>query len=343
MSAKKPLRVGVIGAGAIAQTCHVPGYAQSTECELVAFADPDEDRHREMAKLHPGMTAYTDHKAMLKTEALDVVSVCSPNVYHAAQTVDALKSGCHVLCEKPMATTLKDADKMIEAAKKARKKLMIGFTHRLMKGPARCKEVLKDRSLGKAFMIRVRFAHGGPYPGWAKSNWFYDPKLAAGGALLDMGIHAIDLCLWLMGPVRSVTARASALIRKLEVDDNAVVLLEFKHGAYGYIDVGWTSKPGFTGLEIYATNGSIICDYRRGMQMLDGTASAGGDNTAEWTELEPEPAQGGWDIEIAHWLDVVAGREKLTMDGTAGRNALEVALAAYKSSETGKQVTLGTG
>lgn len=341
MVQSKKHRVGVIGAGAIAQACHLPGYQRVRGTELVAFADPSPERRGEVAQLFPQMRGYGSYRRMLARELLNVVSVCAPNKVHAPAAIAALEAGCHVLCEKPMATTLAEADRMIAAAKRSGKKLMIGFTHRLFSGPQKCKALLEKKALGKPFMIRVRFAHGGPYPGWAKDPAsFYDRRIAAGGAMLDMGIHAIDLCLWLFGPVRSVLGHAATLVKNIEVDDNAVLLLEFQSGAMGYIEVGWTSKPGFSGFEIYGTEGSLICDYHKGLQMCGGKASAGRDSVMEWKLLDKSPTAGGWDIECAFWMDVVAGRKKLTMDGKAGRDALQVALAAYKSSRTGRRVIL---
>ncbi len=212
-------RVGVIGAGAISQALHLPGYRKDRRATLVAFADPALARHAEVLAEYPRLRAYTDYKKMLASEELDVVSVATPNVFHAEQAIAALRSGCHVLCEKPIATTLRDANRMIAASKKARRKLMIGFTHRMFRGPERCKELLAKRKIGKPFMIRVRFAHGGPYPGWAKNPWFYNKALSAGGAMLDMGIHAIDLCHWLIGPIASVSARAATLIKRIGVNE----------------------------------------------------------------------------------------------------------------------------
>ena len=333
-------RAGVIGAGAIAQACHMPGYTRNKHMELVAFSDPAPARHKEIHDKFPGLHGYHSHEEMLAKEGLDVVSVCTPNKYHAECTVAALKAGCHVLCEKPIAASLQEADRMIAAAKQARKKLMIGFSHRLYRGPIRCRELLQKKAIGKPFMIRVRFAHGGPYPGWAKDKWFYEPELAAGGALLDMGIHAIDLCLWLFGPVAAVSAKATTLIKRIAVDDNAILLLEFKNGALGYVEVGWTSKPGFAGIEIYGTEGSLICDYHRGLQLCSGKASAGADSVNEWKTLDDKPTTGGWSIEMDYWTDVVLGKEKLSMDGAAGRAALEVALSAYKASHTGRRIEI---
>lgn len=340
MAKPKRYRAAVIGAGAIAQACHMPGYAANPNVELVAFVDPVRARHREIAEQFPGVRGYTRLGELFSSEEIDVVSVCTPNAYHAECTIAALEAGCHVLCEKPMATTLREADRMIETARRARRTLMIGFTHRLYRGPAKCRELLQRKVIGKPFMIRVRFAHGGPYPGWAKDKWFYDPKLAAGGAMLDMGIHAIDIALWLFGPVSAVSAKAATLIKKIAVDDNAVLLLEFASGALGYIEAGWTSKPGFNGIEIYGTEGTLVCDYARGLQLCAGKASAGSVSVQEWSMIDNEPATGGWSIEMDYWMNVVMGRTPLTMDGAAGRAALEVALAAYKSSKTGRRIAL---
>ncbi|MCC6796136.1 MAG: Gfo/Idh/MocA family oxidoreductase [Candidatus Hydrogenedentes bacterium] len=334
-------RAAVIGAGAIAQACHIPGYIRNKHSELVAFVDPALARHKEIEENFPGVRGYTSLDEMLAKEKPNVVSVCTPNKYHAACTIAALNAGCHVLCEKPIAASLQEADLMIAAAKQARKKLMIGFTNRLYRGPQKCKALLQKKTIGKPFMIRVRFAHGGPYPGWAKDKWFYEPDIAAGGVMLDMGIHAIDLALWLFGPIAAVSAKAATLIKRIPVDDNALLLLEFKNGALGYIEVGWTSKPGFTGFELYGTEGSLICDYVHGLKLCSGKASAGADSVNEWEMLDDKPATGGWPIEIDHWMDIVMGKEKLTMDGAAGRAALEVALAAYKSSRAGKRVAIG--
>ncbi len=340
MEKRKKLRAGVIGAGAIAQACHLPGYAKNRHVDLVAIADPTAARHREVLAQCPDIHVYKTHGAMLAKEDLDVVSICSPNTYHARHAIAAFKAGCHVLCEKPMALSLDDADDMMAAAKQARRKLMIGFTHRLLRGNQRCKQMLKDRALGKPFMIRARLAHGGPIPGWAKDRWFYDKKKAGGGALLDMGIHAIDQCLWMMGPVKSVSANAATIVKKIPVDDNAVLSLEFASGALGYIEVGWTSQPGFIGAEIYGTKGSLINNYLTGLQLCAGKASAGTDDVTKWTMLDRKPATGGWPIEIDTWIDVIRGKTPLSMTGATGRAALEVALAAYESSRTGRRIDL---
>lgn len=335
MAEQRVFRAGVIGAGAIAHACHLPGYLKNDYAELVAFADPVPDRHKEMGKLYPELHGYAHYKDMLGQESLDVVSVCTPNKYHAEAAITAFEHGCHVLCEKPIATSLEEADAMIAAARKAHRKLMVGFTHRLFSGTKKVKELLEAKTLGKVFMMRIRFAHGGPYPGWAKSDWYYDKEYSAGGAMLDMGIHAIDLCHWLIGPIIGVSAKAATLIKKIQVDDNALMMMELKSGALAYVEVGWTSRPGFTGFEIYGTEGSILCDYNRGVRLVGGKGAA---KEAEWKLVDKNPTEGGWSEEVGYWLDVLRGTEKLTMDGKTGRTALAVALAAYESSNQNQRL-----
>ncbi len=339
--AKKKLRAGVIGAGAVAQGCHMPGYGAHRQAELVAVADVAPARLKEAKAAYPAIATYRDYTQMLAAEALDVVSVCVPNAGHAPAALAALKAGCHVLCEKPMAIRLREADQMMDAAKKARKKLRIAFSHRFMSGPAKCKEMLEKKAIGKPFMMRVRFAHGGPHPGWAKDkNTFYDPKVSAGGALLDMGIHAIDLCHWLFGPITGVSARTVTMVKRIPVDDNAVMLLDFKSGALGYIEAGWTSQPGFVGIEIYGTKGSLICDYLNELKLCSGKASAGTDSVTRWKTLDKTPASGGWPYEMKCWIDMLRGKGAYSADAKAGKAALAVALAAYKSSKSGRRVGL---
>ena len=338
MARQRPYRAALIGAGAIAQACHAPGYARRSDVELVAFADPVLARHEEMAAAYPDVQAYSDYHAMLTDVKPEVVSICTPNVHHCRATLRALEAKAHVLCEKPIAMTLREAEQMIDAAAAVRRKLMVGFTHRLFAGPMRAKALLEGGAIGRPFMIRVRFAHGGPYPGWAKDDWFYKPVQAGGGALFDMGIHAIDLCHWLVGPISTVQARCATLAKDIAVEDNAVLLLEFTGGeALGYIECGWTSRPGFSGFELYGSEGTIICDYREGLARLRGEDRPDGTEDAQWEVVEPDPTAGGWDTEIDYWIDVVAGRTQNTLDGLAGREALAVALAAYTSDRTGRR------
>ena len=240
---------------------------------------------------------YADYRELFAHEKPDFVSICSPNFFHAEHAIAALEAGATVLLEKPMSLTLAEGHAVKMASEKAGKQVMIGFSHRMYRGNQKVKDIITQGLIGEPFMIRVRFAHMGPFPGWAKSDWFYDPKLAGGGALLDMGIHAIDLCQWLIGPIHSVSALMGTLRKDITVDDNAVLALEFGGRAFGYIEVGWTSHAGFTGLEIYGDKGTLINNYEQ-LRVCTGNASPDHDASSDFTWMSPTkrraPVAGRW-------------------------------------------------
>ncbi|GAH41264.1 unnamed protein product, partial [marine sediment metagenome] len=187
----------------------------------------------------------------------------------------------------------------------------------------------------------VRFAHEGPTPDWAMSDWFYDPQKAGGGACLDMGIHAFDLCEYYLGRVKSVQANIRTIVKNIQVDDNAVLLFEFDSGALGYVEVGWTSKPGFLGCEIYGTDGTLLVDYTRGLQLVRGSSSAAETAEGETRTLEVDVTAGGWDVEVEHFVDCIRNKKPFLAGAAEGLSALRIALAGYESSKTGKKVVLG--
>ena len=190
----KKFRIGVIGCGAIAQGCHIPGYMAADNCILAAVADP-EDRCLKMLRDQKMIFEheYHDYREMLAKEKLDMVSVCVPNKFHAECALAAIEAGADVLLEKPMTLKLEDAVAVKEAAAKKGVRVMIGFSHRFNELNIAAKKALDEGKIGKPYMIRVRFAHTGPFPGWAKTDWFYNPEIAGGGALLDMAVHAFDI------------------------------------------------------------------------------------------------------------------------------------------------------
>lgn len=333
---------GVIGCGAIVQALHVPGYLATPGVTLAAACDPEPARHAEVKKLAPGIRLYRDHREMLKAEKLDVVSVATPNRFHAEHAIAALEAGANVILEKPAALSLKEIAAIKAAVRANRKQLIVGFSHRFQVNNLKIRELLDKKAIGEPYMIRVRMAHGGPFPGWARDDWFYDPKDAGGGALLDMGIHCIDQVIWLLGRPTHVQAAARTLRKPIKVDDNALLLLEFPGKAMGYIEVGWTSPAGFWGMEIMGDRGYILNDYVNGLTLTTGKASADLKAKLKLSTkvLTTGRNAGGWPVEIQ---EIVKHLRKGSDRGhgiDAGGAALAVALAAYESSKTGKRVKI---
>jgi predicted dehydrogenase len=340
--ARQAVRAGVIGCGAIAQALHLPGYAGCSGVSLVAASDPDPARRREVERVFPDICTYADHRRMLKAEDLGVVSVASPNRYHAAHACEALVAGADVFLEKPPALSMAEVDEIRRAERRTGRHVIVGFTQRFIRGNRRAKKALNQGAIGEPYMIRVRFAHSGPIPGWAKSDWFHNPKLAGGGALWDMGIHAIDLVLWLMGPIRAVQATCQTLRKEIRVEDNAVVLAEFAgRRALGYLEVGWTSPSGFYGWEICGDEGSLTFDYQGKLTIQQGRRDPSGKvRGIRERVLDDKPTTGGWPWEIRDVMRALAAEDDMGMGMKAGARAVAVGVAAYKSARTGNRVAV---
>lgn len=338
---RRIIRAGVIGCGAIAQNCHLPGYAKEKYCTIAGVFDTSRARLIEVQSRFPIEKTYNQWERLLEDADLDVVSVCSPNAFHATHAIAALRQGIHVFCEKPLCLTLADAKRIQQAQEKSGAIVMVGFTNRFYSGNLNAKKAIERGDIGQPFMLRIRFAHSGPYSGWAKSDWFYDPTRAGGGALFDMGIHAIDLAQFYFGRIVSVSALAGALVKDIPVDDNAVMMFEFEGKQYGYVEVGWTSNQGFFGVEIYGTDAAIVVDYLNTARLVRGETKPDGTRKETIKTLDRTPTKGGWDIEVAHFIKHVRRHRQPEESLQTGIDALAVALAAYQSSKQGRKIPIG--
>jgi predicted dehydrogenase len=210
--AKETLKVGIIGTGMIANAAHIPAWqALGHEVEIVGAADILEDRARTVAEAHGIAHAFGDWRAMLDELDLDIVSVCTPNAYHAEQTIAALEAGANVLCEKPIATCHDDAVRMYEAADAADRLLMISQTARFNEKARAAKEICDSGRLGEIYYAETWFLRRRGIPKWGQ---FHIAEHSGGGPVYDLGVHAIDLLFWLMGSPR-VESVSSATYTKL--------------------------------------------------------------------------------------------------------------------------------
>ena len=326
--------IGVIGCGGIAQEAHLPNYAREQQARLVAVADIDEGRAREVAARFNVPNVYSDYRQLLARDDIQAVSVCTPNYLHAEQAIAALQAGKHVLCEKPMAISLGQAQEMIAAAAATSKQLMVGFTHRFYPFNQAAKQMVADGKIGRPYTCRVRFAHRGPYQSWvAKSDWFFNLKQAGGGAVLDMGIHALDLARFVLGAeVRTVSANLATLAQDIQAEDTAIIDLEFSNGALGYIETGWHSWPGGMGMEIYGSKGTLIVDYSTPIRLYTPEK--------DWEKITDFPVGGGWPAEVKYFIQALVKGEPVVPNGEDGLVSLRAALACYESHSSGRRVSL---
>ena len=247
------LKAGVIGLGM--GMGHLHGYLSHPDVEVTAIADARADRIEALSTTAPefkGKT-YTNGMAMLEAEKLDIVSVVVPNFLHKDLTIAALESGANVLCEKPMAMNAAEAEEMLAAAKRCGKKLGINFSFRFTPQSRAMKDIVDSGALGDIYYGRSVWMRRRGIPGLNGGAWFFSKDKAGGGPLIDLGVHRLDLALWLMGypepayvmgntycPIAGDIAAKQGI--EYTVEDFACAMIKFKNGASLELDASWAAN-----------------------------------------------------------------------------------------------------
>lgn len=258
------LKIGIIGCGQITRVRHAPEYSDNPDCEIRGYFDMDRSRAEAMAKQYGG-TVYDTAEELLQSD-VDAVSICVANVFHYKYTMMALRAGKHVLCEKPMATTLEECRKMVQTAESQGKLLVIGHNQRYNRSHELVRKLIQEGIIGKLIGFRLTFGHSGP-ENWTgqKNPWFFHKEQSGFGVFADLGIHKIDLLRYLSSDeVSEVTAVLATVDKKypdgmpIQVDDNACFILRLRGGAVGTIHVSWTFYSGEDNSSVlYGTDGCI--------------------------------------------------------------------------------------
>lgn len=236
------IKVGIIGCGKISQTRHIPEYLDNKDCEVVAVADSNYSRAKEISQKFNIPYSYDNWMDIVEDKKIDAVSVCTPNSTHGSICIHALLNGKHVLVEKPMATNLNEAKEMLKAAKSAQKILLVAHNQRLIPVYKRAKEIIKSNEIGKVYAFSSNFQHRGP-EFWSvegENNWFYRANQSHFGVLGDLGIHKLDLILWMLDEVVLESNLLTTNVKKKgNVEDTALISLELSNKIIGNILVSW--------------------------------------------------------------------------------------------------------
>jgi UDP-N-acetylglucosamine 3-dehydrogenase len=343
----KKVRVGVIGAGVFGEI-HSLVYSEIPDATLVAVADINAKRAREVATRFGAEYWYDDWADLVSRNDIDAVSIVTPEDKHRDPAVEAANSGKHVLVEKPIATSLSDADAMIDAADRNDVKLMVGHILRFTPGYVQIKQAIDQGSIGE------------PIWAYSRRNGSLVQVKRIGGrisAIMFLGIHDIDLLLWYIGKdVEQVFCESikKEVDRTFGVPDFSWILMRFENGALGSIETGWGLPekwadwkiPGdwsaFAAdieVEVIGTRGALYFDYPPMMVMgCDGEGF-------KFPDLIHRPrihgrTEGGIKIELQHFIECIREDKHPLVDGKDGRKAVEVALAAEKSSNIRAPVKL---
>lgn len=340
------IRVGIIGCGSITRFRHAPEYMANPHCEIAGFYNPSIKKAEEMSRMFGGKV-YSSYMDMLLDKKIDAVSVCTANKYHAPVTIDALKAGKHVLCEKPMAASLDEARNMVEASHKAGKYLMIAHNQRLEPANVKAKEILKGGELGRILSFRAAFGHGGP-EFWSankgKNTWFFKKDAAFAGVIGDLGIHKADLIRWLIDDeIEEVSAFLTTADKRdenglpVEVDDNAICLLRSKSGIIGTLSASWTYYGEMDNSTVIYCEKGIMKIYNTPDHDITIVKSSGEQVHYRFEKNETKEGYVNSGV-IDLFVESIVNNVPPMISGEEGLSALKIILACLESAKKGTVV-----
>ncbi|HLZ07868.1 MAG TPA: Gfo/Idh/MocA family oxidoreductase [Chloroflexota bacterium] len=324
--------VGIVGAGGIG-VVHAESYGRLEGVKIVGIADVDAGRGQKLAD-QVGARYYATVSALVANADVQAVSICLPHALHAEATIAAAAAGKHVLCEKPIATTLDDADRMIRACRDAGVKLMIGQTHRFRPEHLEARRLLDEGTIGQVLFVNdlIWWAREGD----ESLQWRGEIAMNGGGIFMDNGVHAADrLRWWLRSEVTSVTARIGRGRGLIEGEENGTALLGFANGATAVLQqaLGTPASASCCYVEFVGTHGVVRVDTWQGLKIsLRGKP---------WETVEyPKDGLGGFDLELFEFVSAIRENREPAVTGEDGRAAFAIIGAIYESARKRTTVEL---
>lgn len=354
------VKIGIIGCGGIANGKHMPSLKKIKNVQMVAFCDVIEERAVKAAEEYgvEGAKVYTDYKELLKDRDIEVVHVCTPNRSHAFISIDAMEAGKHVMCEKPMAKTYKEAKEMLDASERTGMKLTIGYQSRWRADSLYLKKMCEDGELGEIYYGKAIALRRRAVPTWGV---FLNEYEQGGGPLIDIGTHALDLTLWMMDNYKPKMVVGTTFEKlknqkdcgnawgdwdpkKFTVEDAAFGFIVMENGATIMLESSWA-------LNIRNPKETItmICGTEGGADMFDGLNINFIKNGRQCI-LKPDLTAGGvafYDgdgdedpsvLEARAWLDAVVNDHEPRTKASQALVVTQILEAIYESAKTGKPV-----
>ncbi len=359
--------VGIIGAGAISET-HAAAYLSAgRRIDLVGIADSEVCRARDVQRKFGIAHAYSDYHELLARRDIDLVSVCTPASTHAAIVLDAIRAKKHVLCEKPITTTLCDAAAVVDAGLDHPDVLVsCVFQHRNDPAVARARWILQQGELGPLHAAHVTVYAHRTFAHYERGRGLR--AVAGGGALMDVGIHLLDVLMWLLGDVEAASATTQTAVHDIETEDTVVGWVRLKSGLMATLDCATWGRHDLYALEVYGERTSLELRYRPGLarrwEMSVAPRWSPTVCRSRWRARRNFPSHGwrGMDIalsaharatgsprvpgrlkhgpQIRRFLESVEKKSVCPVSPAEARGSLELALAFYDSAATGQVVTL---
>jgi predicted dehydrogenase len=341
------VRVGIIGVG-IGAT-HARGYSKLPNVEIAALCDLNTERAEKLAGEYGVTKIYSDYNTMLAEEKLDAVSVCTPNALHAPVAIAALQAGCHVLCEKPLSISAAEGKRIVEAARKAKGKFMIGMNNRFRGDSQALKKYVEDGELGDIYYAKCGWIRRNGIPGMG--SWFTQKGMAGGGPLIDIGVHALDLTLYLMGNPKPISVFGSTYAKfgpfgkgqggwgvpvkggSYDVEDLAAAQVRFANGATLVLEASWAQHCAGDKLynELYGDKGGATLEPFRIYTEKYGRP----------IDVTPQyPTVNGHEAEVAHFIDCIVEDKQPLATAEQALDVMKILDGIYESSKTAQSVSL---
>jgi predicted dehydrogenase len=340
------IRIGLIGGGNISET-HARAARAIAGVEIVAVHGTNREKITRLC-LEYGGTPYQNFEAFLDHCPMDLAIIGSPSGLHAEQGIAAARSGLHVLTEKPIEISTARADALIAAAKQYSVHLGVIFQDRTKRHIRELKSWLDQGLLGKPLFVDARVKWYRPPEYYASSRWRGTFALDGGGALINQGVHTIDLLLWLLGDVVRVQARTATLLHKIEAEDTAVATLEFASGALGVFHATTAAYPGYPRrVEVSGTEGTVILEHDRIIaanlrNALPAAALAGLDDSATDENQSASSATvsdfRGHQAVLEDFLAAIQQNRAPACNGAEGRRSVALIESIYRAAKTPDRV-----
>ncbi|HRR96322.1 MAG TPA: Gfo/Idh/MocA family oxidoreductase [Candidatus Ratteibacteria bacterium] len=353
----KKLKVGIIGTGGIAQVSHIPNFQKIEDVEVSAISDINKEKLNYVAEKFNIPKTFTDWEKMLE-EDIDAVVICSPNSFHSIQSIKAMEKGKHVLCEKPICLSVEEAEKIFDTVDKTGKVFMGAFPRRFLGETIVLKKMIDNGDFGEIYYLKASYLRRRGIPGLG--TWFTNKKLAGGGPMMDVGVHVIDMVLYLANltdpkiiigttfekfkdkavdggwpPIE--TRKGEKVTNKMDVEDLSCGFVKFSNGATLFVEASWAgnSETGLKASLFGTKNGAQLPDPEnkenpvRIYSEIDGIIS---DITPQIPILDP------YLEEAKHFIECIKENKFPITKKEEIISVVKIIEGIYKSSETGKAI-----
>ncbi len=342
------IKWGVIGCGGIADRRTIPGMLKAKNASLVAVMDVNTSLARVVGEKY-NVSIVCESVEEILNQDIDAVYIATPVFCHKEQAIAAIHAGKHVLIEKPVGLTAAEAKELRDIAQREHVKIGVGMMMRFHTHHQAIKEMIAEGKLGEIVSVRAQFSCWYPE---IKGSWRQIKKLGGGGALMDLGVHCIDLLQYVTATKAcGLTAICDTQTFDYEVDDSASIILKMDNGAHAYVDVNFNipDDAAQSRLEIYGTRGSVIADGTLGQEevgsvkvsLAEETGYDAMQNREEVNSYYLKPASGNmYTKEIESFSDSLLNATEPLVNIDEGIFVQEIAEAAYRSQEEGRYIVL---